>query len=277
MPWEEFLAEQAETIAEAVRRAQPERHGLSIEHFARAMLQSAQRYAPSARGAQLRAFLLDLRLEDLALAAACAAGSEGAWEEFHRLYRQYLVDAARDAELADQVIAELYGVENARRGIAGFRGRSALKTWLRAIVCQAQVDHHRRQSRLAELETIPVEPGHEERPEEFERRENAEALARSLSLEVDRLPPGEKLLLAWYYVDSLRLAQIARLRRVHESTISRELNEVRKKLRKRVEKRLRSQGFSAARVLECFRCSTDAPIDFAELLAGKKSPAERTY
>ena len=203
----------------------------------------------------------ELELEDLALATACARGIEAAWEDFHRAYRQFLVDASGDRDIADQVIGELYQGQ-----IARFRGRSSLKGWLRAIVHQAQIDHYRRVSRLTDLETMPVEPGLEEHPEDFERLENARTLAGALRAEAAQLPPDQRLLLSCYYVDRMRLAEIARLRRVHESTVSRDLDAIRKRLRKQVEKRLRSQGFSSARIEECFRNSTDAPVELEEML-----------
>ncbi|MBI3694994.1 MAG: sigma-70 family RNA polymerase sigma factor [Acidobacteria bacterium] len=214
------------------------------------MLQSVERYGQGC----------ELQLEDLALATACARGIESAWEDFHRAYRQYLVNIAGDCDLADQVIAELYQGQ-----IAHFRGRSSRKGWLRAIVHQAQVDRHRRESRLTALDGLPVEPAREEHPEDFERRENAASLSRALCAEVDELAPDERLLLAWYYADQMRLAEIARLRGVHESTISRELDSIRKLLRKRVTRRLREEGFSGARIDECFRHSTDAPVDLEKV------------
>ena len=254
------MQELEQFLAEATRLARIDRYGLDPQDFARALQRSVERYAPGARGRTLREFILSLRLEDLALATACARRIDSAWDEFHRVYRQFLVNAAGECDLADQVVAELYEEQ-----IANFRGRSSLKGWLRAIVHQAQVDRHRRESRLTELETLPVEPAHQEHPEDFERRENAAALAHALRHEVDALPPDERLLLGWYYVDQLRLAQIARLRGVHESTISRELDSIRKLLRKRVARRLLAKGFSDARIEECFRHSTDAPLDFQEV------------
>ncbi len=219
----------------------------------------------------MRNYLLGLRLEDLALATACANGIEAAWEEFHRTYRQFLVDVAGDCETADQIIAELYQGQ-----IAAYHGRASLKGWLRAVVWQAQVDRHRRESRLTSLETLPVEPSREDPPADFERRENAAALARALQVEVEALPASQRLLLAWYYVDRLRLVEIARLRGVHESTVSRDLDGIRKQLRKRVEKRLRAEGFSAARIAECFESAAEAPVVLEQLLGSKNAPVERT-
>lgn len=226
------------------------------------MYASVARYSPAG---PVREFVLGLRLEDLALAAACARGIEAAWEDFHRTYRQFLVEVSGECDLADQVIAELYGAEGSAAQIGNFRGRSSLKGWLRAIVHQAQVDRHRRESRLTQIEALPVEPGRQEHPEDFEQRENAAALARALRAEVGELEPGQRLLLAWYYADAMRLAQIARLRQVHESTVSRELEAIRKRLRQRVEKRLRADGFSTQRIEECFRRSTEAPVELEDL------------
>lgn len=267
------MQELEQFLAEAAQIARIERYGLKLEDFAGAVQQSVDRYASGARGRALREFVFGLRLEDLGLAAACARGIEAAWEDFHGTYRQYLIDAAGDYDVADQIIAELCGV-GGRGRIGDFRGRSSLKGWLRAIVYQAQVDRHRREARLTELETLPVEPGHEEHPEHFERRQDAEALARALEVEVKQLPPEQRLLLGWYYVDRLRLAQIARLRDVHESTISRELDAVRRGLRCRVEKRLRAGGLSPERIEECFRHSTEAPVDLEHLLEKQETPGK---
>jgi RNA polymerase sigma-70 factor len=266
MQLESFLTEEAASLQAAAGQAHLERFRLSLADFARALYASVGRYAPQARGRELQAFLLELRLEDLALATACALGIEAAWEEFDRTYRKYLENVAGDDEVAAEVIAELYGTGRAGGQISQFRGRSSLKGWLRAIVSQAQVDRHRRESRLEPLEEVRVEPASEAHPEAFERRENAAALARALQAEVAGVEPGQRLLLSWYYVDQLRLAQIARLRGVHESTISRELEALRRELRKRVDKRLRAEGFSAARIEECFRHSIEAPLDFGEML-----------
>lgn len=228
-----------------------ERYGLDEKDFTRAVEESVARYGVAPQ---------ELRLEDLALATACARGSEAAWEEFHNTYRRFLVEVAGDVDIADQIVSELFQGQ-----IAQFRGRSSLKGWLRAVVFQAQVDRHRRESRLTQLDALPVEPSRVEHPENFERRDNAEALARALGAAVGQLPPDQRLLLSWYYSDQLRLAQIARLRRVHESTVSRELDGIRKTIRKQVEKRLRAAGFSPARIEECFRHSTDAPVSIEDM------------
>ena len=119
-------------FAEACRLADIERYDLSAEELVRAIEESVKRYAPTAAGRELRKFILSLRLDDLALATACARGSGRAWGEFYKRYHQYLIDTAGEYDLADQVIAELYGTDG-RGKIGNFRGRSSLKTWLHTV------------------------------------------------------------------------------------------------------------------------------------------------
>ena len=67
---------------------------------------------------QQAAYFRGLKLGDLVLARACAAGKERAWERFVAIYREPLVRAAiaitgsetLGRELADQLYAELFGL-----------------------------------------------------------------------------------------------------------------------------------------------------------------------
>ena len=82
------------------------------------------RSRPSKQAKRNSIFCAALRLEELALARACAAGNERAWQDFISRYRQKLHsmalhitrDAAHAAELADSLFADLYGV-NVRDGV----------------------------------------------------------------------------------------------------------------------------------------------------------------
>ncbi len=257
-------------FAEACRLADIERYDLSAEELVRAIEESVKRYAPAAAGRELRKFILSLRLDDLALATACARGSGRAWGEFYKRYHQYLIDTAGEYDLADQVIAELYGTDG-RGKIGNFRGRSSLKTWLHALVYQARVERHRRDQKLVGFDSLPAEPAKQEHPESFEGRDAAAALARVLQQEIAKLEAPQRLLLAWYYNDGLRLAQIARMRGVHESTISRELEGIRKRVRKQVLQRLEEQGLSRARIEESFRHLAEAPVDLDGIMENARN------
>ncbi|MGA7292755.1 MAG: hypothetical protein WBW85_09480, partial [Terriglobales bacterium] len=109
-------------------------------------------------------FCAALRLEELALARACAAGNERAWHDFISRYRQKLHsmalhitrDGVHAAELADSLFADLYGV-NARDGarsskLVFYNGRGSLEGWLRTVLAQEFVNRYRKQKRTVSLE-----------------------------------------------------------------------------------------------------------------------------
>src|ERR1700692_1519926 len=106
----------------------------------------------------------------MALACACSAGIERAWEFFIAHFRQDLrhaasamlrgsgrPDDARAEELSDSLYAELYGVRSSadskRKSLFEyFHGRSKLSTWLRAVLAQKQVDMFRTSGRTVSLD-----------------------------------------------------------------------------------------------------------------------------
>src|SRR5471032_2333407 len=115
-----------------------------MRRFADALDASAERGCADRDSRALERCLSALHLEDLALACACAAGDEGAWEHFVLEHRPLLYRAA-DAidpgggarELADSLYADLFGLrdrEGERQSLFRyFHGRSRLSTWLRAV------------------------------------------------------------------------------------------------------------------------------------------------
>jgi RNA polymerase sigma factor (sigma-70 family) len=211
--------------------------------------------------------------EDLALARACEAGDEAAWERFVREYQPILqraahaIDPAGGArETADALFGELYSKKLFRY----FHGRSRLSTWLRAVLAQRHVD------RIRELKrTEPLPEGEAEWPiaaapspggdgERF-----ASAVRRALAGAIGALEPRDRLRLRCYYIDGMKLAAIGRLLREHEATASRNLERTRQDLRKAVEADLRgSAGFDARAFAECIGAVLEDPgnIDIGELM-----------
>jgi RNA polymerase sigma-70 factor len=221
--------------------------------------------SPAASDADIGARFDSLRIEDLALALGCLGGSERAWDTFCAQYRPSLYQAGRALthnegqarDLADSLLAELFGAEPGKEGrrprLAYFHGRSSLKTWLRSVLYQRFVDEYRRQSRLEPLAEEGPEPvaGNSVVSEPDERR-YAECLSAAVEHALAQLPAQEKLLLSYYYVQGLTLKQIGRLAVEHEATISRHLDRVREKLRKRIEGYLRkTRKLSAYEVDRC--------------------------
>src|SRR6266478_270249 len=205
---------------------------------------------------QKAAFCAALRLEELALARACAAGNERAWQDFINRYRQKLHsmalhitrDGAHAAELADSLFADLYGV-NARDGVRRsklvfYTGRGSLEGWLRTVMAQEFINRYRKQKRTVSLEeqteegvqfVAAAEPARASDHISDQRLESAtdEALAE--------LSSEDRFTLASYYLDGRTLAESARTLGLHESSVSRRLDRLAAGLRKRILAGLRDR------------------------------------
>jgi len=246
---------------------------------------------------ELETYIGSLRLEDLGLACACAEGLTAAWEHFVTVYRGYLracagamlkrsASAPEAQELADSLFAELYGLSAEKRGslLRYFHGRSSLKTWLRAVLAQRQVDRIRAGRKFEELE-------------DQDGRDNAKLPATTRVLQVAdphraryllkftnalqtalvNLDARDVALLRMYYAEQKKLAEIGRGLGEHESSVSRHLEKVRQDVRRAVEGILRGgsealngdgsgSGMSEAEIALCFEYGAeDAPIDLDKL------------
>ena len=283
------------------RQAKAERWRVPVDRFARALEASAERaFASTEPGArELERYLTSLRLDDLALACACAHGDEPAWEHFVLVQRPLLYRAA-DAldpgggarDLADSLYADLFGLGD-RGGerqslFRYFHGRSSLTTWLRAVLAQRHVDRLRTHRRL---ETLPEEespaalsaPGREMHPE---RNRYLELIRRALASAVASLDARERLRLACYYAQQLTLAQTGRMLGESEATASRQLARTRGIIRTAIEHDLKVEGLTRPEIDECFSSVAEdaGPLDLSQMLshdgaavaARKKSAADRS-
>jgi RNA polymerase sigma-70 factor (ECF subfamily) len=232
-----------------------------------------------------------LHLADVALACACAIGREDAWDHFVVDFRPGMyraadaIDASGAArEIAQALYAELFGLKE-RDGIRQslfryFHGRSGLATWLRSLIAQRYVDRHRETRRLDPLpddnSAAPVRaPQQAAHPD---RDRFLAAMRAVLASAIAALAPRERLRLACYYAQEMTLAQIGKLTREHEATVSRALAKTRKALREDVERRLTSDhGFSAAEIAECFENVADdsGNLNLDDWL-GKNSAVDRS-
>ncbi|HEX4489440.1 MAG TPA: sigma-70 family RNA polymerase sigma factor [Terriglobales bacterium] len=229
---------------------------LSREQFGGILDEIAAKYQPSGSTFDLRELYSSLRIEDLALARACAMGNEHAWEVFLTRFRVKLYDIAgyiaREAsaarELADGIYGDLYGT-TARDGqrvskLASYTGRGSLEGWLRTVMAQEFVNKYRRQRKLVSLD------GEEEDGTQFVAKNEAPPATVDPRLEaatgeaLASLAPDDRFVLASYYLDRCTLADIARTLSVHESTISRKLDKLAKALRKQILNNLGQKGMS---------------------------------
>ena len=280
-----------EPIGRAFDKAKAARWGVPRAAFATAIEAGAAKVVgrpPSA--AELDKHIASLHLEDLALACACALGNDEAWDHFVLEFRPVLYRAA-DAisasgaarEAADALYGELFGLkETGGHRLSLFRyfhGRSSLATWLRAILTQRYVDHVRANRQLAVLpeSESPDAPSVAPAPATADTRRFASALRRALAAAVAGLTARDRLRLACYYAQEMTLAQIGRLTREHEATVSRQLARTRRAIRDAVEQRLRAEhGFGDREIDECFASAAEdsGDLDLAEVLgeaSGRKN------
>lgn len=233
--------------------------------------------------AEVERYTTSLHLEDLALAAACAAGQNEAWEEFVAVHRPLLhraadaIDPTGNArDLADALYADLYGLGDRNGGVRQslfryFHGRSKLSTWLRAVLSQRHIDRLRAGRKHDSLPDDPssipaVESG---RAAEPERAKFEAAMQHALAAAIAALPSRDRLRLSCYYVQNMTLAAIGRMLKEHEATASRHLTHTRSVIREAVWERLRmDHGMNDEAIEECFRSvAADAgALDVASLL-----------
>jgi RNA polymerase sigma-70 factor, ECF subfamily len=264
-----------------------EKVGLTRESFAAILCEIGAKQAVSgAPESELRTFFLSLRVDELALARACAAGHDSAWEIFMTRYREKLHlsalriaredSAARD--LADTLYADLYGT-TAREGkrvskLSSYSGRGSLEGWLRTVLAQEYVNRYRRTKRLVSLEEESEEGGVQLRAPEPEPVAPADnRLAQATDEALAFLAGEDRTVLSAYYLDGRTLAEIARMLGVHESTISRKLDKLAKSLRKHIVASLGRRGLSRRQAEEALEVDVrDLQVDIRSSLAQESSP-----
>src|SRR6266700_1963982 len=288
-------------------QSQAARWGLALERFAFSLERSVtKRFSgESAPRQKIEDYLAALHLEDLALACACAAGYESAWEHFFATYRQYLYSAAAAItrrpssdpyarEFADSLYATLYGRETTIGRVSlfnHFHGRSKLSTWLRAVLAQRYVDVLRQEKRLESLEDdegcekiLPPTLHSNWQPPDPSRSRYLRMLADALKQAISSLNELDRTRLISYYLKDLTLAEIGKTMNEHEATVSRKLERVRQELKDKVIAILKSgcaarngphaqpghdgqPGLDDAQIQLCFEYATEAwPFDFSQLL-----------
>jgi RNA polymerase sigma-70 factor (ECF subfamily) len=247
------LSHELWTIAEA------DSYGLTLEEFTATLasvgtkLNFGQPPAIHPDAAQKIAFLRSLRLPELALAHACALGSESAWQRFFDLYRTPLTQAAigitdsatLGQDLADSLYSELFGLREQagerRSPLVSYSGRGSLLGWLRTTLAQRYVDHHRRTHREIPLDSLDLPAYTPTAPPIPGALQN---LSRAVTRTLQALPSEDRFLLSSHFLDRQTLLQIARILHVHEATISRRLKRLVADLRKQLLHNLQSGGLS---------------------------------
>jgi RNA polymerase sigma factor (sigma-70 family) len=298
-----------------------DRWHLSFQSFQAALARSAaKRFGESSPSAEkIQEYFTALYLKDLVLACACADGSENGWNEFVAEYRSYLRAAAAAIlrrpmadpaaiELADSLFADLYGISAGKAGgrslFRYFHGRSSLKTWLRAVLAQRHIDAIRAERKFDSLDDgvevgatrrVP-ELGTAEIPSDPHRETYLQRFREALTLALASLDARDRERLRLYYAEDRTLAEIGREVGEHESSVSRNLERLRRELRGTVEGLLRAgkaaanggpagpggagmpavAGMNDAQIALCIQYAAEnAAIDLDRLFESRK-PEKRT-
>ena len=266
-----------------------EKIGLARESFASILCEVGSRQATGTSSeSEIRTFLLSLRVDELALARACAAGSNPAWEIFLTRYREKLYlsalrivredSAAR--ELADTLYADLYGT-NTREGqrvskLASYTGRGSLEGWLRTVLAQEYVNRYRRTKRLVSLDEESEEGVQFRAPDPEPVAPVDQRLAQATDEALALLLGEDRMVLSAYYLDGRTLAEIARMLGVHESTICRKVDKLAKSLRKQIIATLVRRGMSRRQAEEALEVDVrDLQVNIRRSL-NQETPAQES-
>ena len=263
-----------------------EKVGLTRESFAVILCEVGSKHTTATTSeTEIRTFFLSLRVDELALARACAAGVNSAWEVFltrfrEKLYLSALRIAREDSaarELADTLYADLYGT-NTRDGqrvskLASYTGRGSLEGWLRTVLAQEYVNRYRRTKRLVSLDEESEEGIQFRAPEPDPVPAADQRLGQATDEVLAFLSGEDRMVLSAYYLDGRTLAEIARMLGVHESTISRKLDKLAKSLRKQIVAALARRGMSRRQAEEALEVDVrDLQLDIRRSLAQDSSP-----
>jgi RNA polymerase sigma-70 factor, ECF subfamily len=245
-------------FADLYDKSRAQEFELSFDDFSAILEKVSRDYlGPDATSAEVAELLAGLRLEDLALARACAQGSEAAWDCFLNRYRQKLYDTAAAIakeesvarELADSLYAELFGARQTEDGqrvskLTSYTGRGSLEGWLRTVLAQDYVNHYRKQRRFVSFDE-QIQTGAQPKEELAIETRADSRLEQATDAALLELSAQERMILASYYLDERTLAEIGRMLGVHESTISRRIGKITARLRKRIVRGLRRRGMTA--------------------------------
>jgi RNA polymerase sigma-70 factor, ECF subfamily len=275
----------SDLLTELHAKAGCEKFGLTADSFAAILCEVGEKHGTAQNDSGLRTLFLSLRVDELALARACVAGNNPAWEIFLTRYREKLyLSALRIAredsaarELADTLYADLYGTTT-RDGqrvskLASYTGRGSLEGWLRTVLAQEYVNRYRRTKRLVSLDE-ESEEGIQFRAPEPEPAPSADVrLSQATDEALAAVSSEDRMVLSAYYLDGRTLAEIARMLGVHESTISRKLDKLAKALRKQIVTGLTRKGMSRRQAEEALEVDVrDLQIDIRRRLM-QESPS----
>jgi RNA polymerase sigma-70 factor, ECF subfamily len=275
-------------IQDLWREAEADSVGLGKDELATVLLTVGVKHnyalptGTAATPPQVAGFWRSLHLHDLALAHACALGSELGWQQFMTRYRDTLIQAATGItssadmgrELADSLYADLYGLTDQGEcrsvsPLAYYSGRGSLKGFLRAALAQRSVDHYRRTNRETPLTTVDVP---EKSASPMPTTDTLSRLTRTLGATLGSLAAEDRFLLSASFLDRRTLLEISRILGVHEATVSRRLQRLTARLHEDLLMNLQASGLSRAAAEEALATDPrDLDVNLRLLLQASQS------
>jgi RNA polymerase sigma-70 factor (ECF subfamily) len=173
--------------------------------------------------------LRGLRLADLALTCACAAGDARALAAFDAAFIARAPGVSDDVKQA--LRAKLFVAEpGGEPRIARYGGRGELRRWVRAAAIRMGVDDARLNREVATedalLSAIGIDPSHGPAVELL-KKDSATILQAALHEAIAALSNRHRVLLLHYYIDGLGLVELGKLFGIAPSNVSRSLAKAR--------------------------------------------------
>lgn len=175
-----------------------------------------------------------MRTADLELAARCRAGDASAFEELYRQHARRLfslvVRMIGSVDDAEDLLQEVF--LQAHRKLSGFRGDSALGTWLYRLTMNHCLDHLRaRQVRMNRATESLDEEGAEE-PTAPAPVVPAAVSRLDLERAIEMLPDGARAAFLLHDVEGFEHREIAQILGISEGTSKSQVHKARMKLRR---------------------------------------------
>jgi RNA polymerase sigma-70 factor (ECF subfamily) len=268
-------------MADLYESSAARKYALARNDFEQILVAIGEKYLPQdASESDVRSLYTTLRVEELVLARACAAGNEVAWQDFMIRYREKLHDAAlaitredsQARELAGSIYADLYGTSE-REGqrvskLSYYNGRGSLEGWLRTVLAQRHVNEYRGGRKNVSLDE-EEEAGKQFIAAQSQPETHVDPrLNTATDAALGAISAEDRCILAYYFLDDLTLAKIASILGVHESTISRRIEKLVKTLRKDILGRLTRSGLSRRQAEEALDVDVrDLTVDIRRRLA----------
>jgi len=218
--------------------------------------------------------LSEERIDELALALACAAGSDPALRHMEREYfpvveralrRMKLDDAIAD-EVAQEVRRKLLVADGGPPRIVGYAGRGSLRGLLKVTATRTALSLLRKEGRVAPGDEPVLDVEGEDDPELGFLKERYRGVFRSAFEEaVQNLTARERNLLRLHFLRKVTLEALASMYGVHRATIVRHLAKIRDDLdratRKGLQEQLGAERREVESVMDLIQSRLDASVE----------------